>query len=387
MKSKPAPRPYCQSQSPSTRPDGWINFLFVISYSFVFVWLLWLQFVSFLCWFVCIDTGMAQSRSSSRCSSVASYGQRPPSLSDPPPTTLLGMDPNDGRGDEIQPCPIGFHPMAHTPPPTYVSRDQLREEQRQMLPPPSSHKPVKERRLPSRSGSTASLFSPFASLTRRLGAKHKSSKGVATGSSSTATTTSTPSRMSTPVEFPSDQQRHHHHHQQGPLMSRSVTPASSSVYSTFPRIHSSSSSTGTPSPSGRTPFISQLLANSNPAASSSSSSAPAPSCPSCPSPGPSYSSSSRLSSTGYPPMMMTEVLDEPVEEEVPICFYYFPSRNKERGGGEGRNDLTNLFGDWDVSHVSLSSIHRRRAFLKIPPPPRHLHNRCNKRQVLLTDDY
>lgn len=208
---------------------------------------------------------MPNSRSSSRCSSVASY--RPPS--DPPP----GIDPNDGRGDEIQPCPVGFHPMAHTPPPP--------PSLEQMPPPPPK---VKERRLPSRSGSTASLFSPFASLTRRLGAKHKSSK-------------TTHGRMSTPVEFPGVQ------HGNNVAISRSVTPAS--VYSTFPRIHSSSSST-TPSPSGRTPFISQLLA----ATSNSSSSTAA--CPSCPSPGPSYSSSS----TGYPPMMMTEVLDEPVEEEV-----------------------------------------------------------------------
>lgn len=267
---------------------------------------------------------MANSRSSSRCSSVASYGQRPPSLSDPPPPpAMMGIDPNDGRGDEIQPCPVGFHPMAHTPPPQhqqqsiYATQEQLREEhrQQQMLPP----KPVKERRLPSRSGSTASLFSPFASLTRRLGAKHKSSKTSASSSRSTGHG----SRMSTPVEFPAQQQQH-----QGPMLSRSNTPAS--VYSTFPRIHSSSSS-NTPSPSGRTPFISQLLGlNSNGNAvggcggggggSSSSSSATVPattSCPSCPSPGPSYSSSSRLSSAGgYPPMMMTEVLDEPVEEEV-----------------------------------------------------------------------
>ncbi|XP_046452173.1 tight junction protein ZO-1-like isoform X4 [Daphnia pulex] len=257
---------------------------------------------------------MANSRSSSRCSSVASYGQRPPSLSDPPPPpTMMGIDPNDGRGDEIQPCPVGFHPMAHTPPlqPIYATQEQLREEQRQqqMLPP----KPVKERRLPSRSGSTASLFSPFASLTRRLGAKHKSSKTSASSSRSTGHG----SRMSTPVEFPAQQQQ-----QPGPMLSRSNTPAS--VYSTFPRIHSSSSS-NTPSPSGRTPFISQLLginANGNAGGggcSSSSSSATVPattSCPSCPSPGPSYSSSSRLSSAGgYPPMMMTEVLDEPVEEE------------------------------------------------------------------------
>lgn len=253
---------------------------------------------------------MPNSRSSSRCSSVASYGQRPPSLSDPPPPSL-GIDPNDGRGDEIHPCPVGFHPMAHTPPPSYVSQEQLREEQRQMPPP----KPVKERRLPSRSGSTASLFSPFASLTRRLGAKHKSSK--------TAGSTGTGSRMSTPVEFPVQQQQQHHG--PGAMLSRSVTPASSSIYSTFPRIHSSSSST-TPSPSARTPFISQLLGSSNMAGSSSSSAtAAAPSCPSCPSPGPSYSSSSRLSSTGYPPMMMTEVLDEPVEEEVrwPFSFFLF----------------------------------------------------------------
>ncbi|XP_045029433.1 tight junction protein ZO-1 isoform X3 [Daphnia magna] len=262
---------------------------------------------------------MANSRSSSRCSSVASYGQRPPSLSDPPPPpTVMGLDPNDGRGDEIQPCPIGFHPMAHTPPPPiYATQEQLREEhrQQQMLPP----KPAKERRLPSRSGSTASLFSPFASLTRRLGAKHKSSKTSASSSRSTGHG----SRMSTPVEFPAGSQQY-----QGAVISRSVTPAS--VYSTFPRIHSSSSS-NTPSPSGRTPFISQLLglngANGGVrgacvgggGGSSSSSSATVPattSCPSCPSPGPSYSSSSRLSSSGgYPPMMMTEVLDEPVEEE------------------------------------------------------------------------
>lgn len=262
---------------------------------------------------------MPNSRSSSRCSSIASYGQRPPSISDPPPTTM-GVDPNDGRGDEIQPCPVGFHPMAHTPPPQqqqlqqqhhqhqpiYQTQEQLREEQRQMMPPP---KQVKERRLPSRSGSTASLFSPFASLTRRLGAKHKSSKASAAGSSGQG------SRMSTPVEFPVPQQQQQHLLQShnGAILSRSGTPAS--VYSTFPRIHSSSSST-TPSPSGRTPFISQLLGSSN-IASSSSSSATVPACPSCPSPGPSYSSSSRLSSTGYAPMMMmTEVLDEPVEEEV-----------------------------------------------------------------------
>lgn len=263
---------------------------------------------------------MANSRSSSRCSSVASYGQRPPSLSDPPPPpTVMGLDPNDGRGDEIQPCPIGFHPMAHTPPPPiYATQEQLREEhrQQQMLPP----KPAKERRLPSRSGSTASLFSPFASLTRRLGAKHKSSKTSASSSRSTGHG----SRMSTPVEFPAGSQQY-----QGAVISRSVTPAS--VYSTFPRIHSSSSS-NTPSPSGRTPFISQLLGLNGAnvgvrgacvgggGGSSSSSSATVPattSCPSCPSPGPSYSSSSRLSSSGgYPPMMMTEVLDEPVEEEV-----------------------------------------------------------------------
>lgn len=270
---------------------------------------------------------MANSRSSSRCSSVASYGQRPPSLSDPPPPpTVMGLDPNDGRGDEIQPCPIGFHPMAHTPPPPiYATQEQLREEhrQQQMLPP----KPAKERRLPSRSGSTASLFSPFASLTRRLGAKHKSSKTSASSSRSTGHG----SRMSTPVEFPAGSQQY-----QGAVISRSVTPAS--VYSTFPRIHSSSSS-NTPSPSGRTPFISQLLglngANGGVrgacvgggGGSSSSSSATVPattSCPSCPSPGPSYSSSSRLSSSGgYPPMMMTEVLDEPVEEEVKKKFYFF----------------------------------------------------------------
>ena len=266
---------------------------------------------------------MPNSRSSSRCSSTASYGQqRPPSISDPPPTTM-GVDPNDGRGDEIQPCPVGFHPMAHTPPPQhqhhqqpiYQTQEQLREEQRQMMPPP---KQVKERRLPSRSGSTASLFSPFASLTRRLGAKHKSSKASAAGSSGHG------SRMSTPVEFPIQQQQQHHQHN-GPMSSRSGTPAS--VYSTFPRIHSSSSST-TPSPSGRTPFISQLLGSSN-IASSSSSSATVPACPSCPSPGPSYSSSSRLSSTGYAPMMMmTEILDEPVEEEVNNFFPSFSSGYK-----------------------------------------------------------
>lgn len=269
--------------------------------------------------FSCFAHQMANSRSSSRCSSVASYGQRPPSLSDPPPPpTMMGIDPNDGRGDEIQPCPVGFHPMAHTPPlqPIYATQEQLREEQRQqqMLPP----KPVKERRLPSRSGSTASLFSPFASLTRRLGAKHKSSK---TTSASSSRSTGHGSRMSTPVEFPAQQQQ-----QPGPMLSRSNTPAS--VYSTFPRIHSSSSS-NTPSPSGRTPFISQLLGinangNAGGGCSSSSSSATVPattSCPSCPSPGPSYSSSSRLSSAGgYPPMMMTEVLDEPVEEEVQHNF-------------------------------------------------------------------
>ena len=231
---------------------------------------------------------MPNSRSSSRCSSAAVSDALPPTT-----TTTLGADPNDGRGDEIQPCPVGFHPMAHTPPPhhapIYQTQEQLKEEYRQqMMGPP---KPVKERRLPSRSGSTASLFSPFASLTRRLGAKHKSSK-------TTNAAAPNSSRMSTPVEF------------QGPP--RSITPASS-VYSTFPRIHSSSSST-TPSPSTRTPFISQLLGGGQ-ATSSTSSSVPA--CPSCPPPGPSYSSSSRLSSsTGYPPMMMTEVLDEPVEEEV-----------------------------------------------------------------------
>ena len=69
--------------------------------------------------------------------------------------------------------------------------------------------------------------------------------------------------------------------------------------------------------------------------SSSSSSATVPACPSCPSPGPSYSSSSRLSSTRYPPMMMTEILDEPVEEEVKTVFFsfsivFFPLRLKYR---------------------------------------------------------
>ena len=71
-----------------------------------------------------------------------------------------GLDPNDG-GDLIQSCPLpvatppplpSFHPhaMMHTPPPVRA-----------------------ERRLPARSGSAASLFAPFASLSRKLGAKHR----------------------------------------------------------------------------------------------------------------------------------------------------------------------------------------------------------------------
>ena len=79
---------------------------------------------------------------------------------DHPPPVASGLDPNDGS-DAIQSCPLpvttppplpAFHPhaMMHTPPPVRT-----------------------ERRLPARSGSAASLFAPFATLTRKLGAKNR----------------------------------------------------------------------------------------------------------------------------------------------------------------------------------------------------------------------
>ena len=129
--------------------------------------------------------------------------------------------------------------------------------------------------------------------------------------------TGTASRNSTPVEFPLAS---------GPSgvgggpsgSSRSTTPASSSMYSTFPRLHSSSSSSTTttanhtPSPSGRTPFINQLLMGHQSQSSSSSCSHTAhqmhqQACASCPSPS--------CSSSSIAPPMMTEVLDEPVDED------------------------------------------------------------------------
>lgn len=117
-------------------------------------------------------------------------------------------------------------------------------------------------------------------------------KFIQVGSSGTS------SRMSTPVEFPIPA----NHYMTGSSAS-STTATTSSMYSTFPRLHhSSSSSATTPSPSGRTPFINQLLGSQQAPQPASSS------CPSCPSPS--------CSSSSNPPMMMTEVLDEPVEEEV-----------------------------------------------------------------------
>lgn len=143
---------------------------------------------------------MPNSRCSSRSSSCSQPPLRPPSMAEPPPPPPQQQqqqqqrdDPNDGRGDEIQPCPAGYlsnHPMAHTPPPPPPPQEEEEHqriyENRQQFPPPpvltQQHqpavKPIKERRLPTRSGSTASLFSPFASLTRRLGAKHKSAKST-----------------------------------------------------------------------------------------------------------------------------------------------------------------------------------------------------------------
>ena len=133
---------------------------------------------------------MPNSRCSSRSSGCSQpAAMRPSSIAEPspppPPPPPLQDDPNDGRGDEIQPCPAGYlisrHPMAHTPPPPPPPVD---EEQYQNLPPSQPTyqpiiKPVKERKLPMRSGSAASLFaSQFASLTRRLGAKHKSAKST-----------------------------------------------------------------------------------------------------------------------------------------------------------------------------------------------------------------
>ena len=320
---------------------------------------------------------MPTSRSSSRSSSIScgqqQQTQRPASMSMEPTSSIMSMpslDPNDGRGDEIHPCPDGFHPMAHTPPPMQQQQQQHHyhhqpQRPHERPPPPPQQQlqtqtqPRPARKLPSRSGSTASLFAaPFASLSRRLGAKHKTkpmpNSAASVGSSS---------RMSTPVEFPVQ-----------PLSTASrsstSTPASSTMYSTFPRHHSSSSSTSTPStPSGRTPFINQLLGSSSrhhhhngrhvaesiysnngvngESIYSGHSSIYGGVHPQCPSPGASYSSSSRLSSNGPPPMMMTEVLDEPVEEEVshfifpstqspyfnrvpPVCpyYYYYHYNNK-----------------------------------------------------------
>lgn len=213
-----------------------------------------------------------------------------------------------GPGDEIRACPAGY--MTHTPPPTpqpapvvssssmagYPTREELaaqqqqleqhaaelREREERLLGLETRHLPAKkERKPPVRSGSAASLFSPFASLSRRLGAKHKAPK--------------TPGRMSTPVEACL-------YANCGPV----ERPARSlaSIYSTLPRKHSSSGS----SASGRPGF-----AFGQPASGSGGSSSTAGPCPSCPSP--SCSSSSRLSSAGAP-FVMTEILDEPVEEEV-----------------------------------------------------------------------
>ena len=390
--------------------------------------------------FVFLLGQMPTSRSSSRSSSSISCGQqqpqqqqqqsqRPASMSMEPTVGLqssssssmmmsMSMDPNDGRGDEIHPCPPGFHPMAHTPPPQQQQQQQLQQQQQQSLyhhqqqqpqrpherpPPPPQQlqhqfqtQPRPPRKAPSRSGSTASLFAaPFASLSRRLGAKHKTKPMPLPTTTTTTTTVSTAnsvgssSRMSTPIEFPlhsSHAAVQHSGGVGGGSGSRSTTPASSTMYSTFPRIHSSSSSTSTPStPSGRTPFINQLLGVGGGASRSSrhhrsggggvgtesiysnsgcingggtvegiysghSSIYGGVSHPQCPSPGPSYSSSSRLSSNGcgHPPMMMTEVLDEPVEEEVShfqlfFCLFSFSfrrlvylhilSRVKEEKGG------------------------------------------------------
>ena len=172
-----------------------------------------------------------------------------------------------------------LHPLVHTPPPA------IRTE---------------ARRLPSRSGSTASLLSPFASLTRRLGAK---SKNKAAAGSARSTPNPQASRMSTPADFPPSMLM-------GPAgcpqPSRSTTPAQMSMYSTFPRIHSSSPGSSSPS---QTPFLNQLLQSGGAAT-------PTGSGRSCPSPS-SSSLSQRLSVAGMPaPMELTEVLDEPVEEEV-----------------------------------------------------------------------
>lgn len=130
---------------------------------------------------------MANSRCSSR-NSVCSQPQRPPSIAEPPPPPPppLQDDPNDGRGDEIQPCPAGYlanHPMAHTPPPPPPPDEETQQEvpevRSSVYSQPVMGKPAKERRLPSRSGSAASLFaSQFASLSRRLGAKHKAAKSA-----------------------------------------------------------------------------------------------------------------------------------------------------------------------------------------------------------------
>ena len=211
--------------------------------------------------------------------------------------------------DEIQACPAGY--MAHTPPPTpqqtpgYPTREELAAQQQQLqqravelrqreerLLELENRLPVKkERKLPMRSGSTASLFSPFASLSRRLGAKHKASKA----SGSVASGMAHSSRMSTPVDASI--------YANCPAERPAERPARSlaSIYSTFPRKHSSSGS----SASGR--FINQLVMSHS--GGSSSTTGPCPSCPS-----PSCSSSSRLSG---PPFVMTEILDEPaVEEEV-----------------------------------------------------------------------
>lgn len=194
----------------------------------------------------------------------------------------------DDNGSSIQACPddtygsaaVAFHPMIHTPPPART-----------------------ERRLPTRSGSTASLLSPFASLTRRLGAKNKSKRAASAALAmdvSSVRSTPTPvacgSRTSTPADFPPSQ------------LSRSTTPALS-LYSTYPRINSSPSSPPSPSPtSSHTPFISQLLGTMSPSRNSS--------CPS-----PSSSTSPRMSVAGpHIPMGLTEVLDEPVEEEVSHYF-------------------------------------------------------------------